>query len=368
MSLAYLQPIEEQEVLQNFAYEKIGGRIAKHTQKSGLPSTEGVQIAVFTLVDASSLVPHTFRKYFYNLFMGNWNISIADFGNLPIGNTQEDTFFVIKEIIREFLSAGITPIVIADKQEVTYGIYRAFDTLEQLVNLVCVDAVFDFGNENEFVCPNSYMSRILMEEPTNLNHYTNIGYQTYYNAQETLDVLDKMYFDSYRLGQVTQYLEMIEPILRNTDIVSVDMRSVQACDLDDTQGFPSGFSNREICSIARYAGLSMQTSVFGLFEIPNTARALQLTAQILWYFIEGYNYRIQEFPTPSDPNFTKYNVLVDELIIEFYKSNLTGRWWILPSEYSVGNSMLPCTEKDYEQACSGIIPKRWWNLYKKTLL
>lgn len=368
MPLTYLQPIEEAAALQNFAYEQIGGRIAKHTPKKGLPSTEGIQIAVFAVVDSHSLASHNFRKYFYNLFVGNWNVSIADFGNIPVGNTDEDTFFVIKEIVYEFISQGITPIVIAPKQEITYGIYRAFDKLEQLVNLVCVDSIFDFGSENEFVCPNSYMSRILMEEPTNLNHFTNIGYQTYYNAQETLDVLDKMYFESYRLGQVTHYLEMVEPILRNTDIVSVDMRSVQAADTDMPNGFPSGFSNREICAIARYAGLSMQTSVFGLFEIPNTSRALQLMAQMIWYFVEGYNYRIQEFPTPTDPNFTKYNVLVDDLVIEFYKSNFTGRWWILPSEYIMGTSMLPCTEKDYEQACNGIIPKRWWNLYKKTLI
>lgn len=368
MSLTYLQPIEESEALQEFAYEKIGGRIAKHTQKDGLPSTQGVQIALVAVVDEQSLAPHTFRKYFYNLFVGNWNVSLADFGNLPAGNTDEDTFFVIKEIVYEFLYQGITPIIIAPKQEITYGIYRAFDKLEQLVNLVCVDASFDFGSEHDFVSADSYMSRILMEEPTNLNHFTNIGYQTYYNAQEALDVLDKMYFESYRLGQVTHYLEMIEPILRNTDVVSVDMRSVQAADLDTTDGFPNGFSNREICTIARYAGLSMQTSVFGVFEIPNTQRALQLVAQILWYFVEGYNYRIQEFPTPADPNFTKYNVLVDDLIIEFYKSNFTGRWWILPNEYTSGSAMLPCTEKDYEQACSGVVPKRWWNLYKKSLL
>lgn len=367
MPLSYLQPIEEPCILKDYSYERIGGRLKKHTQQSGLPLEEATQIGIFVLVDSSNTKSNTFRQYFYDLFAGNWDVSITDFGNLLLGNTPQDTHLVVKEIVHEFLSRGITPIVIAQNQEITYSLYRAFDTMEQLVNLVCVDAIFDFGNEHEFVCPNSYMSRILTESPTNLNHFTNIGYQTYYNAQEAIDVLNKMQFESYRLGEVVADLEQLEPILRNTDIVSIDMRCIQASDLDWSKGYPNGFSNREICAITRYAGLSMQTSVLGLFEIPNTYRALQLTAQMLWYFIEGYNYRVIEFPTIQDKNFTKYSVLIDnDITIDFYKSNFTGRWWILPHQYGQGISMLPCSEKDYQQACQGIIPERWWNLTNRT--
>lgn len=366
MPLTYLHPIQEKEVLKEYAYERIGGRIGKHTSKDGLPSLEGVQIGIVVLTDNLNAGSVSFRQYFYELFVGNWQVSIADLGNLFLGNTPEDTYSVVREIVYYLISKGITPVVVAKNQEVTYALYRAFDKMEQWVNMVCIDAVFDFGNQHEFVCPHSYMSRILTEKPTNLNHFCNIGYQTYYNAQETIDVLDRMYFESYRLGQVVSDLEQLEPILRNTDIVSIDMRSIQASDLDWNEGFPNGFSNREICAIARYAGLSMQTSVLGIFEIPNTCRALQLMAQIIWYFVEGYNYRVVEFPTIHDVNFTKYSVLIDDMTIEFYKSNFTGRWWILPECYSQGISMLACSQKDYDLACKGVIPERWWNLIRKT--
>lgn len=363
----YFQPIEEAVAAKEFSVERIGGRILKYTSCEGFPNLEGVQLAIFTLADNGK--ENLFREYFYQFFIGNWNITIADLGNFSEGKTDKDTEMGIKEIVNDLISIGITPIIIGKKQEVTYGMYRAFDKMEQLVNLVCVDTIFDFGNHQEFVSPDSYMSRILMEEPTNLYHFANIGYQTYYNAQETLDVVEQMYFEAYRLGEVTHCLELVEPVMRDADIVSIDMRSVQASDLDWAAGYPSGFTNREVCAITRYAGLSMKTSVFGVFEIPNTPRALQLLGQMVWYFIEGYNYRIKEFPTLNDPNFIKYNVLCSEdLVIKFYKSIRTGRWWILPSEYANGMQMLPCMEQDYKEAANGIIPQRWWNLYKKAIL
>lgn len=367
MALSYFQPIEAEIAFQDFLPQTIGGSIQKHTSENGFPNLENVQIAIFALEDEHNFTSNLFRNYFYKLYKGNWQISIADLGNLPQTQNPEDTFFMVRSVIETLVKQNVTPVFLGQNQELTYPIYQAFYSLEQLVNLVCVDPIFDFGNQQEFVSVDSYLSRILTEENTILNHYTNIGYQTYYNPQEVLDIVEKMYFDAYRLGEISSYLEGIEPILRDADIVSLDMRSVQASDIDVKDGFPNGFTNREICTIARYAGLSMRTAVFGIFHIADTPRSLQLVSQILWYFIEGYNYRVKEFPTISDVNFLKYNVLINELNIQFYKSKITGRWWILPNEYTEGVSMLPCTEKDYSQALQGIIPERWWKLYKKQL-
>ena len=69
----------------------------------------------------------------------------------------------------------------------------------------------------------------------------------------------------------------------------------------------------------------------------------------------------------KNKNYTKYIVLLDDFTIEFYKSNRTGRWWILPSESSKGTFMLPCTERDYQKALEGEIPLRWWNLHQRSL-
>ena len=366
--LDFLYPIEDYFINKSYFPQTIGGKILKHTRKEGIPSLDNVQIAFFSLYNSENILKNSFREYFYSLYLGNWGVSLADLGNIPEGITQEDTFLAIKETSLYLLKRGIIPVLIGGNQDNTYALYRAFDHLEQLVNIASVSAFFDFGDDTEIFSEQSYVSRILMEPPTNLQHFTNIGYQTYYNPQESKDLLQKMYFESYRLGEITQYMEQVEPILRNIDIMSLNMTSIQASDIDEPEGFVNGFTGREICTISRYAGLSSQLSVLGISNIPNTVRGRMLLGEILWYFIEGVNFRIKEFPTINDTNYTKHIVLLEDFTIEFYKSNRTGRWWILPNEDSLGTSMLPCTEKDYLRACEGIIPERWWNLYQKTLL
>ncbi len=62
----------------------------------------------------------------------------------------------------------VIPIVLGGSQDLTYALYRAYDDLEQMVNLVSVDNRFDFGKENESVSANSYLTKIIIDEPNNL--------------------------------------------------------------------------------------------------------------------------------------------------------------------------------------------------------
>jgi arginase family enzyme len=39
------------------------------------------------------------------------------------------------------------PIVIGGSQDLTFALYRSFDELEQMVNLVSIDSKFDFGKK-----------------------------------------------------------------------------------------------------------------------------------------------------------------------------------------------------------------------------
>ena len=48
-----------------------------------------------------------FRNAFYNLFPGNWNFKIADLGNLPNGNSVNDTYFAITDICDELYKSKI---------------------------------------------------------------------------------------------------------------------------------------------------------------------------------------------------------------------------------------------------------------------
>nr|WP_314286975.1 formimidoylglutamase [uncultured Capnocytophaga sp.] len=372
MSLSYLKPVEELFILDDYKPQQVGFQIQKHLPTLGIPDLTDVKIAFFCIESIENSFQR-FRQHLYSLFMGNWNFSIADLGNLPLGDTHDDTHFAIKEIVAELIKQGIIPIVIGGNQEFTYSLYRAFDSLEQMVNLVSVDHKFDFGNDDELFVESSYMSRLISEPPVNLLDFTNLGYQSYYVAQEELDLLEKMCFEAFRLGNIVNDLKCIEPAMRDADIISIDMNSVQAKDMN-AQGNVNGFTSREICAISRYAGISSNVQVTGIFNIPHTDLAAQLLAEMIWYFYEGFNFRIKELPVINDENYTKYIVPIDDIQIEFFKSTQTERWWMKPGgdKYSspqnhIPSGLIPCLPQDYEEAISGTIPERWWRSYRKSV-
>ena len=120
--LDFLYPIEDFFTQKNYIPQTIGGRILKHTRKEGLPSLEGVQIAVFSLSNSENILKNSFREYFYSLYYGNWDLVLADLGNIPEGTTQEDTFIAIRETISFLMKQGIIPVFLASGVENTYAL------------------------------------------------------------------------------------------------------------------------------------------------------------------------------------------------------------------------------------------------------
>mgnify|MGYP005830096727 FL=1 len=144
--------------------------------------------------------------------------------------------------------------------------------------------------------------------------------------------MEKLYFDAFRLGNTVSNLSSVEPVMRDADVVSFDLSSIQSEGLGYMHPeHVNGFTGREACAIARYAGLSDRVSVFGIFEYllsEKTETASALVAQLIWYFIEGVNYRIEESLADRGTAFLHYNVPVEDEVLSFYKSTKSERWWI----------------------------------------
>lgn len=90
MSLSYLQPVEASFTLDDYKPQQVGFQIQKHLYSIGLPDLSDVKIAFFC-VEKNRQSFSNFRRHLYSLFVGNWYFSIADLGNLPAGETDEDT-------------------------------------------------------------------------------------------------------------------------------------------------------------------------------------------------------------------------------------------------------------------------------------
>jgi arginase family enzyme len=312
---------------------------------------------------------NTIRKEFYQLYSGNWNLKVYDLGDIKIGATFNDTQIAVEEIVAFLLQQKLLPIMIGGSQALTYAAYRAYDKLEQKVNLAIVDAKFDLGNIEQIIDSQSYLTKIIMEKPNNLFNFTNIGYQTFLNSQEEINLLDTLLFDTYRLGDVKNDLEIVEPVLRDVDMLSIDVGAIRCVDAPaNANTMISGLSADDICKITRYAGLSDKLSVLGIYEynekLDNNLQTGQLIAQMIWYYMEGVNYRSYEFPTLNLNNFKKYMVMIDEDTYNFYKSDISGRWWmeinVKDNNKTKRRTLIPCTYNDYLSANRQEVPNRWF--------
>ncbi|WP_396141991.1 formimidoylglutamase [Flavobacterium sp.] len=382
MVFDFLQPVSSsiEEYISTLSNQTLGKKVVLHTQ-TDFPVLENIALALITVNESRGAAKENedcnfdrFRKEFYSLYPGNWAVSMADLGTIEAGASIEDTYFLLKKLVEELVKKRIIPIVIGGSQDLTYAMYRAYDNLDQMVNLVAVDNQFDFAKENALPS-NSYLSKIIIEEPTNLFNYANLGFQTYYNSQEEIDLIEKMYFEAYRLGEVATNIAVAEPVFRDADLVSIDVTAVQSSFSGNFSQFnPNGFNGKEICSLTRYAGISDKVSAFGIFNFNETAQETVLIAQMAWYFIEGFSFRSNEYPFGSKEKYIKYIVPIEEEELVFYKSNISGRWWIeIPFLTNVNNklkriTLLPCTNEDYLAACEQEIPERWWKAQRRNIV
>ena len=361
-------------------------RILIHDELEGLPSLDGVKLALIGVLEDRGALrntgcddgPEAIRGYLYRLMPGSWTTQIADLGNIYKGETLSDTYFAVKTVCAELLKQNILPIVIGGSQDLTYACYRAYEGMEQSVNLALIDNRFDLGQSEDDLNAKTFLSHIILQKPYLLFNCSHIGYQTYFALPEEIDLLERMHFDAYRLGALRENLREVEPLVRDADLVSFDLSAIRQSDFPGTAyGSPNGFTGEQACAIARYAGMSDKVTCFGLFEynpeLDHNGLSAHQAAQMIWYFIEGWHARKGDYPFSSKKDFLRFTVLINdgehELI--FCKSPKSERWWMEVPMASHSNpklvrhTMVPCSYEDYQRAVSQEIPERWWRAYKK---
>lgn len=388
MNFNFLSPVSE-EVLAHaelLSAQALGQKIQIHSSQNGLPDISNAQLAILGVAENRNDVDYIgeeldfsgVRRALYSLFQGSWHSKIVDLGDLRPGASIEDSYFALKTCLSVLIENNVIPIIIGGSQDLTYINYRAYDDLRPMINIVSVDARFDLGDAALPIKNNSYIGKVIVEEPYNLFNYATLGYQTYFNSQEEIDLMDRLYFEPYRLGEIASNLSLAEPVLRDANIVSVDLKAIRAAEFEGKQRYsPNGFNGRDICAITRYAGISNKVSSFGIYEyrMANKGEANDmLIAQMIWYFIEGFNSRVNDDDFQNETAFQKYRVLVEQDELIFYKSLKTNRWWIeIPFLPDVSNklkkhTLLPCSYEDYQRAMQNEIPERWFKAYRKNIV
>jgi formiminoglutamase len=317
------------------------------------------------------------RQHFYQLFPGAYAPSIIDLGDILSGETIQDTYFAVSKVVEECLKNKVIPIIIGGSQDLTHANYMAYQRMEQTVNVLSIDNRFKLGDVEEPLNDENFLSHIIMGQPNMLFNYCNLGYQSYLidDAQELL--MQELYFDTIRLGQLQKDITLAEPAMRYADIVSVDLSAIRFSEFPaHYQPMPNGFYGDEICQLMRYAGISDKVSSLGIYQynpdFDNRTISASLVAQMLWCFVDGYYNRKQDIPVADKTEYQKFVVPLKngEYTLVFYKSLKTDRWWIevpyasAKSKYQ-RHQVIPCSYEHYKTASADEMPDIWWKTYQK---
>jgi len=353
----------------------LGSTVEKHTQKAGVPNLHKIDVAIFGVPGTNGVwesdennSPDKIRKELYSLanFVGKNNF--VDFGNLKETKSQKATYLALRDIVEYLNEFGIVSIILGGSQDLSIGISDAFKS-KKFFSFSTVDALLDVKKGVETNNSTNYLTK-LFGSNSNLLQFSLIAYQSHYVATELFSKT-KGVGNHLRLGLIREAIQSVEPVLRNTDFLSFDISSIKYTEAaGGSLKYPNGLRSEEACQIARYAGISENLNVFGLFEYnseadPNSLTA-KLSAQIVWYFLDGFLERNKEIQHNED-EVTVFKVEVDDIgkPLKFLKNNETNRWWMEIESLNNQKIYIGCSKKEYKMASNNEIPELWLKYVQK---
>lgn len=349
--------------------------ITIHTDSTPIKDIGKYKIAILGVPESrnsintgSSKAPDSIRSQLYRLARIPNKSKIIDLGNMKQGVTFNDTIAGLTDVLKLLLEENLFPLIIGGSSSLVPALDMALSRFKSSYTMASIDPRIDYCNEKREPDSFNYLNSIINDHKSTFHHFINIGYQTYLNDQQVINRFMKRRSELIRIGDVRQAIYLTEPLLRDSDVAIFDISSVRQSDAPGTiSPSPNGFYGEEICLLSRYAGISDNLKIFGLFDVnpdlDTRSQTSALAAQILWFFLEGFSQKQYETPSLSDNTsgrFIKYHVRItdldDDLI--FIKSNLTDRWWI---ELPAGQhpDYIACSHEDYLKANHNEVPDRW---------
>ena len=356
--------------------------ITVHTENSSIPGLEPFKIVLLGVPEGrnspasgSMKGPDSIRAELYRLAKIPGKLKIADLGNMKRGITFNDTVAGLTEILMMLAGSNVFPVILGGSSALALAADRALTRQQIKYTLLTVDSRIDYVSGKKESDSFSYLSTIMHDSRSTFSHYVNLGYQTYLNDQQVINRFNRRESELVRIGDVRKAIYLTEPMFRDSDAVMIDISSVRQSDAPGcTAPSPNGFYGEEICLLARYAGISDNLKIFGLFDLDPDMdirnQTAALCAQIIWFFLEGFSQKQYETPHLSTANtgrFIRYHVKISDLEEDliFVKSNLTERWWMEFSAAASSPVYIACSHEDYIKASRDEVPERWVKASKR---
>ena len=347
-------------------------------REEGEPDIEGMDIALLGIQpeNGTSQEPHfadvnSIRRYLYAMAKSSGRNRIIDLGNFVLRPTFEETLQTLSELLALLVSKNTLAIIVGGGHELDLAQFEAYGASKKEIHMLSVDSVVDMGDINH--PSQSHLLRMTEHPRYHLNSYSHLAFQSYLVESRQLDYMEKRQFETVRLGRMRDDPDEIEPLIRGSNLVSVDVGAIKSyyCPASMNPGV-FGLTGEEACKICWYAGVNNAVSSLGIYGFDMKAespdmRTTQTVSTMIWYFIEGFYHRLPPADF-SSKEFTVFDVNIDgdEESIRFFRNNLSSEWWMevgIPGREGKDQGgttlMVPCSEKDYKSATKGEVPERW---------
>jgi arginase family enzyme len=369
----FLEPVDLREVSMDTAFTD--GQLAKHIHvyDGELPDTETADLVLVGIQesrgsgdpDAALGAADLIRKHLYRMHYWHDEVALADIGNIKPGATIQDSYAAIRTVVTELMSMGKTVILLGGSHDITLAQYGSYRDLEIVVEATCIDARIDLRGESNLRSDN-FLLEMLTGEPSLVKHYNHIGFQSYFVHPRLLETMDRLHFDCFRVGKVRENMDNMEPVLRQTNLLSIDISAIKNSEAPANTETPNGLAGDEACMLARFAGMSPRMRSIGFYGYDPRKDRDELTAiqiaQMIWYYLDGRQKVKTEGNLDERDNFIEYHTTIGEVETVFLQNKKTQRWWMqLPDK-----QFIPCGHSDYIEASRNIMPERWLRAQEKS--
>jgi formiminoglutamase len=363
----FLDPVSLSQISADEGYRS--GQIGKHIsifEDEQFPDLSEAELVIVGCGEERGLgmgrpftaAPDKIRSELFKTFYWHQEVTLADIGNIKPGASLSDSYAALKLVVKDLTDAGKTVLILGGGHDLTLAQYHAYADRKQIIDIANIDARIDLDMD---ALPQAehFLMEVLTGEPNFVKHYSHLAFQSYYVHPYMLENMDKLRFDCFRVGQIKEQIDEMEPVIRNCRMVSFDLSAIAHAYAPGTAISPNGLNGEEACVLARYAGMSHTVNSFGIYGYQPGSDTHSLTAkqisQMIWYFIDGMSKGKREDSIEDRDSFNEYNTAFAEVETVFLQSKKTGRWWMqLPDQHFIA-----CSYKDYVIASNNDIPERW---------
>jgi formiminoglutamase len=376
----FFEPVDSRLTESLPGQECLGGSL--WVNKGDLENWKEADVAIFGInefrgnggFNSSNGELHDFRKALYNLAPVNTGMKVYDLGNIKPGQELEDSYQRVSEVVNLLIENNVIPVFVGGSHDLDIGLIGGLANHKKDSRIGIIDKRIDLKpNAGGNLPVDSHLSRIFMDENLMVSGFSVLGYQSYLQDISSVRLMEKLCFEHFRLGSIRDHFEVMEPVIRDLDLLSLDLGAIKMQDFPATvDPVPFGFSGEEFVRLCWYAGNNDFRKGIGFFGYDQrrdvNSQSCNLLAVAIWYFLEGVSSgNPHHHPSTDKDNFNLFTVNLDDKSgeINFFKSKILEKWWVeIPlsaeqKEKYRNGLFISCLYSDYQEALTGELPNRW---------